>query len=75
MNDHEGRLIPSRMSRRALLELGAAAVAAPAFAAVINAEPAEAAEDDDPQPKVKVDADWPKPLPDVLRPGESFRRT
>lgn len=76
MHDHEGRLmISSRISRRKLLELGAAAVAAPAIAAVVNAAPAQAAEGDGPHSKLKVDADWPKPLPDVLRPGESFRRT
>jgi len=62
MHDHEGRLLSTGMTRRKVLEFGAAAAVAPAVTAL--AAGVANADDEDKSRRLRVDPSWPKPLPD-----------
>ena len=62
MHDHEGRLLSTGMTRRKVLELGAAAAVAPAVTALASG--VANADDEDKSRRLRVDPSWPKPLPD-----------
>src|SRR5438552_17972414 len=62
MHDHEGRLLSTGMTRRKVLEFGAAAAVAPAVTAL--AAGGANGDDEDKSRRLRVDPSWPKPLPD-----------
>jgi len=62
MHDHEGRLLSTGITRRKVLEFGAAAAVAPAVTAL--AAGVANADDEDKSRRLRVDPSWPKPLPD-----------
>ena len=62
MHDHEGRLLSTGMTRRRVLEFGAAAAVAPAVSALASG--VANADDEDKSRRLRVDPSWPKPLPD-----------
>jgi DNA-binding beta-propeller fold protein YncE len=61
MHDHEGRVIPAKLNRRALIELTALSAIVPAFSSPLAEE--------EPAKKFRVDPDWPRPLPTDAGPG------